>query len=287
MPKDYQANEGKKSRVPAPQNKNDQQTRKSDHSSSGALAELQQKVGNQAVQRLIAQRSAAGDYELDQDTEARINQARAGGQTLDAGVQKKMGESLGQDLSGVRAHTTAESDDLNKQLGARAFTTGQDIFFGEGEYNPNSGAGQELIAHELTHVVQQQQGEVPVGGRMRVNAPGDAFEQEADTVAKAITQEGQEHNLQRQEIPEEEEVQTKRLQRQEEEELMMQPMEEEEELLQPKLTQRQEEEEIMMQPLEEEEEMLQPKLAQRQEEEELMMQPMEEEEEMLQPKRKD
>jgi len=44
---------------------------------------------------------------------------------------------------------------LNKQVGARAFTTGSDIFFRQGEYNPDSSAGQKLLAHELTHVVQQ------------------------------------------------------------------------------------------------------------------------------------
>jgi hypothetical protein len=277
MPKDYQANEEKTSRVASPQKKNNQQPRVDDHP-SGGLTELQQKVGNQAVQRLIAQRNAAGDYEVDDETAARINQARGGGQNLDTAVQQTMSDSFGEDLSGVRAHTSAEADELNQQLGARAFTTGQDIFFREGEYSPNTGSGQELIAHELTHVVQQQRGDVPGGDGMRVNAPGDAFEQEADAVAKAITQDDQANTLQRQEIPDEEEVQAKHLQRQEEEEIMMQPLEEEEEMLQMQPAQRQEEEE--------EEEELQLKPAQRQEEEEIMMQPLEEEEEMLQPKKR-
>jgi hypothetical protein len=62
---------------------------------------------------------------------------------------------FGADFSGVRVHTDAHSDSLNHSLHARAFTTGKDIFFKQGEYNPGSSTGQELIAHELAHVVQQ------------------------------------------------------------------------------------------------------------------------------------
>jgi hypothetical protein len=55
-------------------------------------------------------------------------------------------------------HTDARSDALNRALEARAFTTGQDIFFRSGEYDPGSAAGQALLAHELAHVVQQHDG---------------------------------------------------------------------------------------------------------------------------------
>ncbi len=247
---------------------------------------LQQQVGNQAVQQLIAQRSGGNDgFDLDNETANRINQARGGGQTLDSAVQTQMSGAMGHDFSGVRVHNNAESDALNQQVGAKAFTTGQDIFFKQGEYNPGSGSGKELIAHELTHVVQQSSGKVGgSGGGMTVRPAGDAFEQEADAMAKqAVSPVGE--SVQRQE---EEEVQAKRdetVQRQEEEEEMMQMKADES---------------IQRQPIEEEEEMMQAKrdeTVQRQEEEEEMMQmkadesiqrqPIEEEEEMLQPKRDD
>jgi hypothetical protein len=61
----------------------------------------------------------------------------------------------GADFSGVKVHHDAGGDRLNRALNARAFTTGKDIFFRQGEYKPASQGGQELIAHELTHVVQQ------------------------------------------------------------------------------------------------------------------------------------
>jgi hypothetical protein len=61
----------------------------------------------------------------------------------------------GVDFSQVKVHNDAVSDQLNQSIQARAFTTGQDVFFRGGEYDPGSRGGQELIAHELTHVVQQ------------------------------------------------------------------------------------------------------------------------------------
>lgn len=178
---------------------------------------LQSHIGNAAVQRLLAQHTGDGPTELDGTTADRINSARGGGQTLDTTIQQKMGEAMGSDFSGVRVHTGSESHQLNEQLGAKAFTTGKDVFFRDGEYNPNSGRGQELIAHELTHVVQQGSGAVPSGGKMAVNAPGDQFEQEADSVAKSVTNSAGAPAVQRQEgpMPEEEEVQAKHILRQE------------------------------------------------------------------------
>lgn len=149
---------------------------------------LQKKAGNQAVQRLLAQRKGSEGFDLDQDTADRINNSRGDGQPLDGAVQAKMSEQLGHDFSGVRVHTSAESDTLNKELSAKAFTTGQDIFFKAGAYDPGSSAGKELLTHELTHVVQQSTGQVPSGGSsMTVRPAGDSFEQAADRAAKQAT----------------------------------------------------------------------------------------------------
>jgi hypothetical protein len=189
-----------------------------------ALSALQQQAGNQAVQRLLAQRSAAGSggsFELDDETAGRINQSRGGGQVLDSSLQVQMSESLGHDMSGVRVHTSAESDDLNRQLGAKAFTTGQDVFFREGAYDPHSSNGRELIAHELTHVVQQSTGAVGGGPGMTVNAPGDAFEQQADAVASTITGPAPAASIQREAIeePEDDSIQMQEYDPDQEEEL--------------------------------------------------------------------
>lgn len=209
---------------------------------------LQTYLGNTAIQRLLAQRSGGDSaFDLDDATTDRINRARSSGKALDGAVQTQMSESMGTDFSGVRVHTGSDAHELNEQLNAKAFTTGQDIFFRSGEYSPGSSGGQELIAHELTHVVQQGSGAVgDGGGAMRVNAPGDQFEQEADSVAKTVTSGGatpavqradlpeeevQTKRLQRAELPEDEEVQTKRLQRQEEDEEPVQMQEDDEDAM--------------------------------------------------------
>lgn len=87
-------------------------------------------------------------------TEAAITGA-GGGQSLDADVQRSMDAGFGADFSGVRVHDDAAADAVNRELNSRAFTAGNDIFFRSGEYQPASTGGQELLAHELTHVVQQ------------------------------------------------------------------------------------------------------------------------------------
>lgn len=94
------------------------------------------------------------------DFESAINRAKGSGQPLDAGLQLSIGQLMRADFSGVRVHTDAQSDQLNRSIQARAFTTGQDVFFRKGEYQPESTDGQQLITHELTHVLQKNAGEL-------------------------------------------------------------------------------------------------------------------------------
>jgi len=87
-------------------------------------------------------------------------------QTLPQSLQHQFEARLGQDFSNVRVHQGSESTVAARAIGARAFTTGNDIFFAPGNYQPNTESGNELIAHELAHVVQQRQGQntdVPQG----------------------------------------------------------------------------------------------------------------------------
>lgn len=244
---------------------------------ASAVSALQNMVGNRVVQRLLAQRSGDEPFELDQETESRINSQRGGGQSLDEGVRENLEGAMGQDMGGVRVHTTPESDALNKQLGAKAFTTGSDIFFGEGQYDPHSSSGQELIAHEATHVVQQSTGMVDGGAGMTVNAPGDEYEQEADDIASRVMRSPQEPSAQPGLIQEEMGIQMQEEPEEEEEALQMQ--EEEEEVMMQEVPE--EEEELQMQDVPEEEEALQ--MQEIPEEEEVMMQA--EEEELVMPKR--
>ncbi len=187
---------------------------------SGTVTQMQQTLGNTAVQRVLAQRSGDGATEVDEETAVSINQQRGSGSSLDAGMAQKAGQTMGQDFSGVTIHTDAQADHLSRQLGAEAFTTGSDVFFREGAYDPASSDGQRLIAHELTHVVQQGASAPNVQGKLTVNDPNDRFEHQADSVADMVMNqpEEEEEELQLQEVEEEEEIQMQEIP--EDEELM-------------------------------------------------------------------
>ncbi|MBW4673509.1 MAG: DUF4157 domain-containing protein [Desmonostoc geniculatum HA4340-LM1] len=103
----------------------------------------------------MVQRQGGAGMAASPDLEVSINQARGGGQSIADNIREPMEQAFGADFSGVKVHTDSQSDQLNQSIQARAFTTGQDVFFRQGEYNPGSRGGQELLAHELTHVVQQ------------------------------------------------------------------------------------------------------------------------------------
>ena len=121
--------------------------------------------GNQTVQReemsdeesdlMVQRQSDGGGMAATPELEASIQQARGSGQPLSENIRKPMEQAFGADFSRVKVHADAQSEQMNRSIHAKAFTTGQDIFFRQGVYSPGSRGGQELIAHELTHVVQQ------------------------------------------------------------------------------------------------------------------------------------
>jgi ribonuclease HI len=98
-------------------------------------------------------------------------------------VRGHMESAFAADFGAVRLHTDSEANELNRALAARAFAIGGDIFFREGEYQPATDAGRELLAHELTHVVQQNP---DVRYKLFVGDAGDPHEQEADEMARAV-----------------------------------------------------------------------------------------------------
>lgn len=92
---------------------------------------------------------------VNRGTEQKIKGQKGHGSPMKRDVRSEMESSFGRDFGQVRVHTGGTSKQLNQQLNSRAFTTGQDIFFGEGQYDPGSKQGKKLLAHELTHTVQQ------------------------------------------------------------------------------------------------------------------------------------
>lgn len=100
----------------------------------------------------------SGSFDVDDNVESQISSAKGGGQALPGSTQNFMESRFGQDFGDVRVHASSQADTLNRSIGARAFTNGADIFMRSNEYSPDSSSGRELLAHELTHVVQQTGG---------------------------------------------------------------------------------------------------------------------------------
>lgn len=90
------------------------------------------------------------------DLESRLNATKGGGSPLPEDTRSSMEGAFGADFSGVRVHTDSSAVQMNRELGAQAFTHGSDIYFGSGKYDTGSSDGQRLLAHELTHTVQQE-----------------------------------------------------------------------------------------------------------------------------------
>ncbi|WP_200978593.1 DUF4157 domain-containing protein [Echinicola sp. 20G] len=103
----------------------------------------------------LVQRKDKGVPDVSSDLNTRIQKASSGGSPLQKGVKSYMEPRFDSDFSGVRIHNDQESASLNSQLSARAFTYKNNIFFGKDQYQPESTGGKHLLAHELTHVVQQ------------------------------------------------------------------------------------------------------------------------------------
>lgn len=87
--------------------------------------------------------------------ESAIGQKNGKGESMPANTLQEMQNAFGNDFSEVRIHTDSEAAALSNELDAQAFTTGKDIYFNTGKFDPDSESGKHLLAHELTHVLQQ------------------------------------------------------------------------------------------------------------------------------------
>jgi hypothetical protein len=121
---------------------------------------------------------------LTPDLTDRIRGKQNGGAPLEPSVQHKMEAGFGHNFADVRIHADSEADILNRSVNANAFTLGSDIFLSQAATSAGAYGGDRLLAHELTHVVQQR--DARQGETLTVGAANDASEQEADSVAKTI-----------------------------------------------------------------------------------------------------
>ena len=151
-----------------------------------SVSRLASAIGNRGLSRAVGQmRDGEGILPgglVHPDVEAAIAAASGRGSRLHAGVAQHVGGAYGRPLGDVQVHHDDHAAALSRAVSARAFTVGSDIFFGAGEYRPDSAGGRELLAHELAHVLQQQG--APSAGPLMVSQPGDALEREAEAAAR-------------------------------------------------------------------------------------------------------
>jgi hypothetical protein len=144
-----------------------------------------QALDEEEDETLVQTKAVPGQVtEVSPSLEARIHSQRGKGQPLRETNRSFMESRFGRDFSGVRVHTSGEAIQLNRELGAQAFTHGRDVYFGAGRYRPESGEGKRLLAHELTHVVQQ--------GHLK------SGKQKGSTQYPLISSKGLKHDIQRQ-----------------------------------------------------------------------------------------
>jgi hypothetical protein len=115
---------------------------------------------------------------------------RSPGRPLDAAARRFMEPRFGHDFSRVRVHADRRAAESASAVNAHAYTVGDNIVFGEGKFAPGTLKGRRLLAHELTHFIQQS-GAGPVsGGALRISHPSDAAEREAEGTANTIVESG-------------------------------------------------------------------------------------------------
>ncbi len=153
------------------------------------IMRLQATGGNQMVVRLVAAGRSPG-REPDGDLADRIRAQLGRGERLPDDLRAQAQAGLGRRLGEVRLHRDTDAASLADDLAARAFTTGQDVFFGQGEYDPSTPSGYELFTHELAHTLQQSSG--PAGetrslSGLTVSDPADRDEQAAAAAARRAT----------------------------------------------------------------------------------------------------
>jgi hypothetical protein len=167
--------------------------------SPASVLALQRTVGNAAVARMLQQVGATPEAGGDCGPAAAPggvwrspaeNVPGSPGRPLAEPLRREMEARLGADLTEVRVHSDAAAHDSAEALNAHAYTLGAHVVFQRGRYDPASVAGRRMLAHELTHVIQQRSGPVsgtPTSQGVAVSDPGDRFEREAEAVAARVT----------------------------------------------------------------------------------------------------
>jgi len=145
-----------------------------------AALHLQRMAGNAGVSSLVGEEDRSPVHDV---------VGRGGGQALDRGTREFMESRLGADFGDVRVHTDSQATASARSVQAHAYTVGNDVVFQGDRYQPGTDSGRRMLAHELTHVVQQRSGPVDgtaAPGGIKLSDPSDRFERQAESTADAV-----------------------------------------------------------------------------------------------------
>lgn len=120
------------------------------------------------------------------DFSSKLNQTKGSGQPLDSATNSFMSNRFGADFSNVRIHDNSTAASMSDSISAKAFTHQNNIYFNQGQYQPNTSAGKHLLAHELTHTIQQGAVGTSVQPKLEIGSPTSALEKEADSMADKV-----------------------------------------------------------------------------------------------------
>ena len=117
--------------------------------------EKEKKLQRKPLASFIQRKGSAGGNVASDSVSDQINATKGNGNSLDVSTRSFMESRFGSDFSDVKIHTNEDAVQLNRELNAKAFTVGNDIYFNNGHYQPGTDFGKHLLAHELTHTLQQ------------------------------------------------------------------------------------------------------------------------------------
>ncbi|MDR0792149.1 MAG: DUF4157 domain-containing protein [Chitinophagaceae bacterium] len=117
--------------------------------------EEEKKIQLKAMPPFIQRKETTGAFTAPNSVHGQINATKGSGSKMDSRTRSFMEQGFGTDFSNVNIHTDESAANMNRDLSAYAFTVGNDIYFNKNQYNPSSSDGKRLLAHELTHVMQQ------------------------------------------------------------------------------------------------------------------------------------
>jgi hypothetical protein len=160
---------------------------KPDFRRGAPILKLQRTIGNKAVQRLVQVQQADSEVmQDDRNLSAHLdNGMNSPAHPLDDASREFMEQSFGVDFSEVRLHTDAAAERSAQAFNANAYTVGQDIVFAAGKYAPGTSEGKRLLAHELTHVIQQPSVS-DTSEEFAISHPGQESELEAEQIASQV-----------------------------------------------------------------------------------------------------